>query len=84
MARNYKWQVPMKALQALTSGTTPPRVVHHAEISERSESLCRWEVSTESSGSCHAKVYEEWQGGWQKGEATNLFASQCRSLGMEV
>lgn len=44
MARNYKWQVPMKALQALTSEQPHRGWFTSAEISERSESLCRWEV----------------------------------------
>lgn len=44
MARSYKWQVPLKALNIL-SDETGRSWFSSAEISERAESLCRWEVS---------------------------------------
>jgi len=44
MARNYKWTIPMKALVALTEETGKSWFTS-AEVSERAEGLCRWEVS---------------------------------------
>ena len=83
MARNYKWQVPMKALQALTSEQPHRGWFTSAEISERSESLCRWEVSQRAVAVAMRRFMKNGKVDG-KGEATNLFASQCRSLGMEV
>jgi hypothetical protein len=44
MARSYKWQVPLKALTQLGE-ETGRSWFSSAEVSERAESLCRWEVS---------------------------------------
>ena len=46
MARAYKWEVPLRALRSLTEeGSAGSRWFSSAEVSERAESLCRWEVS---------------------------------------
>ena len=52
MPRAYKWEVPLRALRSLTEEhkaegpeRTGRRWFSSAEVSERSESLCRWEVS---------------------------------------
>ena len=44
MARNYKWTVPLKALRALVSETSGTWF-SSGSISDRAESMCRWEVS---------------------------------------
>ncbi len=44
MARDYKWKVPLKALRAL-SAENSRSWFSSASISERAESMCRWEVS---------------------------------------
>lgn len=47
MPRAYKWEVPLRALRSLTEEEGPAgrRWFSSAEVSERAESLCRWEVS---------------------------------------
>ena len=47
MPRKYKWEVPLRALRALTEESEQGgrKWFSSAEISDRSESLCRWEVS---------------------------------------
>jgi|TARA_R110002020_G_C16181059_1_gene764839 hypothetical protein len=52
MARSYKWTIPLKALEALTletsggpEGGTGSGWFNSGSISERAESMCRWEVS---------------------------------------
>lgn len=44
MARSYKWEVPLKSLKVL-SDETGRNWFTSAEISDRAESMCRWEVS---------------------------------------
>jgi len=44
MARDYKWTIPMKSLVVLTE-ETGRSWFSSAEISEKAEVLCRWEVS---------------------------------------
>ena len=49
MTRKYKWRVPIEALRSLSK--EPELVARNngwftsAEISERAESLCRWDVA---------------------------------------
>jgi hypothetical protein len=50
--RAYKWEVPLRALRSLTDehssnpeGSGRRKWFSSAEISDKSESLCRWEVS---------------------------------------
>lgn len=44
LARNYKWEVPLKALKVLTNDSSN-RWFSSAEVSEQAEGMCRWEVS---------------------------------------
>ncbi len=44
MARNYKWTVPLKALRALTTESSG-EWFSSGTISDRAESMCRWEVA---------------------------------------
>jgi len=45
LAREYKWEVPLKALKVLTNDSSN-RWFSSAEVSEQAETMCRWEVSS--------------------------------------